>query len=179
MDVRQWRTPAAFRRHLARYEYRHTAPWARGVVIHHTAAPLPRDWRGVRSVESLARYYRTMQQWGAGPHLFLALGSPNPDHDGLWQLTPLNIKGTHARAANATHWGFEHVGSFASAPPPPAVLAFSHAVTAALLDWAGLPVNTTTISPHAVWGKPTCPGARFDMVAYRRGVMAARQQGGS
>lgn len=183
VDVRQWRTPAALRRHLAGHAYRATAPWAKGVVIHHTYRPLPRDWRGPASLQDLAEFYRYEVSngagqpkggWTSGPHLFLVVGAPNPALDGIWQLTPLNEPGTHARAANASRWGLEHVGDFTRAPMPAALAALSHGATAALLDWAGLPTTAETITPHAQWGKPACPGRAVSMAAYRSAVAALR-----
>ena len=175
MDVRQWRTVAAFRQHLARYHIATTAPWSRGVVIHHTYRPVAADWRGVASLEALARFYRRDVEpggWPSGPHLFIASGAANPDHDGIWQLTPLNLTGTHARTANPSYWGIEHVCDATTQSMPMDVAALGAGATAALLDWARLPANVKTITPHSAWGKPSCPGAGTDMAAYRRAVMA-------
>ena len=173
MDIRHWRTVAAFRAHLARYRHADTARWARGVVVHHTAKPAPAEWRGLASMQALARYYRGLG-WPSGPHLFVASGSPDPAHDGIWQLSPLNAPGTHARAANPAMWGVEHVGDFTVRPMPPDTAALGAGATAALLDWAGLPTTAMTVTPHAQWGKPECPGAAVDMAAYRRAVAALR-----
>lgn len=171
MDVRRWPTVAALRAHLARYAYRQTAPWARGVVIHHTYKPTAAEWRGVESMAALARYYRGFG-WPAGPHLFICGDAPREQDRGIWQLTPLNLPGVHARDANAAHWGLEHVGDFTSRPMPPDTAALGAGAAAALLDWAGLPASTMAVTPHARWGKPTCPGGAVDMDAYRRAVAA-------
>jgi hypothetical protein len=179
LDVRQWRTVAAFRAHLTRYRYAETAPWARGAVVHHTWKPTPLDWRGAASIEDLARFYRTQKTppWSAGPHLFIAAGSPNPAHDGIWQMSPLNQPGIHAGSANCSLWGVEHVGDFTTRPMPPDTVALGAGAIAALLDWAGLPTSAATVSPHSQWGKLECPGGGVDMPAYRRAVAALRQGG--
>lgn len=173
MDVRRWRTVAEFRAHLARHDYRATAPWARGVVIHHTYRPTAAEWRGAESMASLARYYRGLG-WLSGPHLFVCPDAPREADRGIWQLTPLNLPGTHARAANPTTWGIEHVGDYTSRSMPPDVAAMGAGAAAALLGWAGLPVSAATVTPHAQWGKPECPGKAVDMDAYRRAVAALR-----
>ncbi|HMQ29162.1 MAG TPA: N-acetylmuramoyl-L-alanine amidase [Chloroflexaceae bacterium] len=178
LDVRQWRTVAAFRRHLDAHSYRHTAPWAKGVVIHHTYRPTGPQWRGAASIRALARFYRLEVEpggWPSGPHLFIVGDAASPADNGIWQLTPLNLPGTHARAANSGYWGLEHVGDFTSAPMPAATAALGQGAAAALLDWAGLPTSPQTITPHSQWGKPACPGRGVDMDAYRRGVAAARE----
>lgn len=183
LAVIQFRTVAALRRHLSRYNFRQTAPWAKGVVIHHSYRPIPADWRGTKSIASLARFYRREVDngpgqpkggWTSGPHLFVVSGAPNPLDDGIWQFTPLNLPGTHARAANSGFWGIEHVGDFTRAPMPPDTAALGLGAAAALLDWAGLPTSTTTVTPHSQWGKPECPGAAVDMGAVRRAVAALR-----
>lgn len=184
MDVRHWRTVAAFRRHLFAHSFRQTAPWAKGVVIHHTYRPTGAQWRGAESLRSLARFYRLEVDngpgqprggWPSGPHLFIVGDAASPADNGIWQLTPLNLTGTHARAANPSFWGLEHVGDFTSAAMPAATAALGQGAAAALLDWAGLPTSAATITPHSQWGKPACPGRGVDMDAYRRGVATARE----
>lgn len=178
LDIRRWPTVADFRAHLARYAYRATAPWAKGVVIHHTYKPVAAEWRGWESVRGLAIFYRTQKQpaWGAGPHLFICPDAPREQDRGIWQCTPLNVPGIHAGNANAAHWGLEHVGDFTARPMPPDVAAMGAGVAAALLDWAGLPTSPQTVTPHSQWGKPTCPGAAVDMAAYRRAVAVLRAE---
>lgn len=177
LDVRHWRTVAAFRAHLAAYRYEMTAPWARAVITHHTVKPLASDWSGPATMRGLARFYRG-QGWSAGPHLFVVAGAPNPEHDGIWQLTPLSIPGVHGNAANAWAWGVEHVGRFDGLPMPPDVAALGCGATAALLDWAGQRASAATVRPHRAFNSSkSCPGRAVDMVAIVRAV-AALQLGG-
>lgn len=174
LDVWHWRDAAALRRHLARYAYRDTAPWARGVTAHHTVRPLPAEWRGRASVLSIARYYRDTRGWGAGPHLFIA-GDGCPEATrGIWQMTPLSVPGVHAASFNASRWGVEIVGDHDAAPPSPATLRLAAGAVAALLDWAALP--TTAVNGHRddPATTKTCPGQRLTLAALRRAVDGER-----
>lgn len=184
LSVIQFRTVDAFRRHLVQHDYRTTAPWGKGVVIHHTYRPTGTQWRGAASMRRLAEFYRFEVDngagkpkggWTSGPHLFIVGDAVNPLDNGIWQLTPLNLEGTHGRAANGHTWGLEHVGDFTRQPMPAATAAFGQGAAAALLDWASQPTNEHTVSPHSRWGKPACPGRGVDMEAYRRGVAALRR----
>lgn len=170
LDIRHWRTAAAFRAHLAAHDPG-IAGWARAVIVHHTVKPVPRDWLGHASMIALARYYRGLG-WDAGPHLFVVAGAPDVRNDGIWQLTPLDRPGVHAQAANAFAWGIEHVGNFDAAPMPPDVAALGAAAAAALLDWRGLAADNETVQPHRRYSTKTCPGTAVDMVAYVRAVRA-------
>src|ERR1041384_7528210 len=105
-DIRRWPTIQAFERHLANYDPM-IAAWADGVTLHHTYTPTLDQWRGMRSVEGTRNYYRDTLNWNAGPHLFLAHGTGNPEWDGIYQLTPLNQSGIHAGACNSHMWGIE------------------------------------------------------------------------
>jgi hypothetical protein len=176
LDIRQWRTVAAFRRHLAAHQARQVAPWARGVTIHCTESPLPSTWAGVRSILGMARFYRDNpeRRWRAGPHLFVVSGARNPAHDGVWQMTPLNLQGVHAAAFNSTHWGLEVVGAFDRLPWDPGTAGLVLGATAALLDWAGLETGSVNAHRDDPGTSKGCPGAMVDMAAVRRGVAALR-----
>jgi hypothetical protein len=180
MDVWQWRTVGAFRRHLACYGYAQTAPWATGVTLHHSVSPLASTWRGVASVLSMAKFYRDDPEhgWDRGPHLFAVSGAPNPDHSGIWQMCPLSEPGIHAAAFNATHWGIEVIGSYDSQRWDAGTAALALGALAALHDWAGWRgVTTATLNGHRDDPKTTktCPGKAVDLAAVRRGVAALRQ----
>jgi hypothetical protein len=176
LDVRHWPTVAAFRAHLAAHTYRTTAPWARACIVHHTYKPTAADWRGPASMAGLARHYAVTNGWSAGPHLFIAAGSPNPAHDGIWQLTPLSVPGIHGNDANGWAWGVEHVGDYDATRWPPDLAALGQGAMAALLDWAGQPATTLTLQPHSRYNpSKTCPGRAIDMRAVGRGVAALQQ----
>ena len=67
------------------------------VVLHNTAVPTFIDWHNVpgdQRMRGLEHYYRDVQQWSAGPHLFVA-------DDRIWVFTPLNTPGVHSPSWNA------------------------------------------------------------------------------
>ena len=173
-DVLQWRTAAACRTHLAAHPYAETAAWARGVVVHHTWRPTAAAWRGPTSMQTLARHYAVTNGWPAGPHLFFVAGSPRAAWDGIWQLTPLNQPGVHAREANGHTWGAEFVGDYTRLPWSAPLAELGLGAIAALLDWAALPTSSETVSPHSRWGKPECPGAGVSMGDVRRRLIMLR-----
>jgi hypothetical protein len=173
MDVRQWKTVAAFRAHLANYRAATVAPWAQGVVVHHTVKPVAADWRGAASMLALAKFYRDSSKWTRGPHLFVASGAPDPGDNGIWQLTPLNLQGIHAGECNAAMWGMEVVGNYDAHGWPPDVAALAQGAAAALLAWKGLRVTGATVKGHRDCNSPkSCPGNAINLEAVRRGVGA-------
>lgn len=175
MDVLQFRTVEALRRHLRRHAYAHTAPWARGVTMHHTVSPTAAQWRGAASVLAMARYYRDTNKWDRGPHLFTVAGCPDASHAGIWQMTPLNLRGIHAAAFNTNHWGIEVCGLYDAAPWPADAAALALGAAAALADWGGLPSASVNGHRDDPGTTKTCPGRAVDLAAVRRGVMALRR----
>ena len=78
------------------------------VVLHNTAIPKLADWHSVpgeKRMLALEHYYRDIQKWSGGPHLFIA-------DDLIWAFTPLNLQGVHAPSWNAISWGVELVGDY-------------------------------------------------------------------
>jgi hypothetical protein len=135
----------------------------------------------VQSILGMARYYRDNPdyRWDRGPHLFVVSGSPNPNHNGIFQMTPLNAKGIHANACNGSRWGLEVVGSFDSQRWPADVAGLALGTLAALHDWAGWPaVTLATLNGHrdcaGVDPTKSCPGRAIDLPTVRRGVEALR-----
>lgn len=166
-DIRQWQDSTHFREHVFAHDAA-IAPWIRGVTIHHTYRPLPTQWRGYESMVGLREYYRA-KGWNAGPHLFLAIGASKRAHDGIWQLTPLNVRGIHAGPCNASTIGIEVVGDYDRVMWSTALqkLVFDTIVT--LLQWQQLPVNAQTVRAHreCMPGEKTCPGSAIDMTYVR------------
>jgi hypothetical protein len=167
LDVRHWSTVAEFEAHLAGYDPAATAPWANGIVYHHTYRPLASQWAGAASISGLKSFYMG-KGWDRGPHLFICSGAPRSSDDGIWQFTPLNSPGIHAGACNATHWGLEVVGDYDDAPWPPAVAELALGTGAALLRWRRLPLTPQSVRGHRdCLNNKSCPGRSIDMEEVR------------
>lgn len=106
---------------------------------------------------------RRVGGWTAGPHIYIVHGAPNPAHDGIWQLTPLNMSGNHAVSFNATHWGWEIVGDYDRAPWSAPLAGLVEGAAAAALHWRGL--SASAINGHRDDPKTTktCPGAAINL----------------
>lgn len=81
-------------------------------VLHNTGIPRFRDWHkvpGPTRMRALESYYRDVQKWSGGPHLFVA-------DDFIWTFTPLWLQGVHAPSWNAVSWGIETVGDYDTEP---------------------------------------------------------------
>lgn len=176
-DIQQWRTHSAFAAHLSRHDPI-VCSWVKFVVVHHTWRPLPRDWRGLASMQSLQRYY-AQKKWTTGPQLFICVGAPNPAHDGIFQLTPMNVPGTHAGAyCNARSIGVEVVGDYDAAPWPAPLADMVASALAHFMNWRSLPRDA--IIGHRDCNSPkSCPGHSIviddvrDMVWNKRNVIYA------
>ena len=161
----QWRTVEQFRTHIRRHNPA-ICDWVKGTIIHHTASPTISAWRGLQSINDLKNYYERIG-WPSGPHLFICAGAPNPAHDGIFQLSPLNMTGTHARQCNSTTWGIEVVGNYSTQPWSDATMSLVIGTVAQLMTWRGIAINRQTIRYHKECVSDTaCPGAavinRFD-----------------
>jgi hypothetical protein len=173
MDVRQWKTVAAFRRHLQSYNARQVAPWAKGATIHHSESPTAATWKSVESMLGMARFYLNERKWKRGPHLYAVSGSRNREWDGIWQLTPMNERGFHAGECNDDMLGLEVVGSFNSQRWDAGTSALALGATAVWLNWIGVGVSEVTVKGHRdCLPNKTCPGSAIQMDAVRRGVAA-------
>jgi hypothetical protein len=160
-DIQHWPTLAEFEAHLRAHPAA-IAAWATEIVYHHTYRPLRHQWHGRKTMDGLKRYYEFDQGWPSGPHLFIA-------PDGIWQLTPLNLPGTHAMAGNADSWGIEVVGDYDHEEWPKPIAELALGAGAALLRWRGLPVNRQTVSPHHAYNPlKSCPGKEIDLDWVRR-----------
>lgn len=165
-DIKRWSTVAEFAAYLQGYDPA-IAAWAQGVTLHHTAIPTLAQWRGLASLKGAMGYYIGLE-WDAGPHLFLAKGSPNPAHDGIYQLTPLNMPGIHAGKCNSSMWGIEIVGRYDAAPWPAPLAEMVYGVTCALLNWRGLPANVK--GHRECLPNKSCPGKAINMNTVRAEV---------
>ena len=158
--IQMWATPAQLAAHLAKHDPA-ICSWVTGITIHHTILPTIEMWVGRRSMTSLMGFYRDVRGWSSGPHLFIGRE--------IWQLTPLNLPGTHGNRCNPDHWGVEVLGSYDQRPWPPALAEIVHGTLAVLLDWRRLPA--TTINGHRDCGSPkTCPGTAIQLPIVRKAV---------
>ena len=160
-----WRTVADLRAHLKRHSPS-VCDWVQGIVIHHTVSPIPATWKGLESINNIKNFYKT-QGWTSGPQLFICHGAPNPAHNGIFQMTPLNLTGTHARQCNSTTWGIEVVGNYTAQPWSDETMALVMGAVHELTSWRRLPINRQTIRFHKECVPDTeCPGRairdRFD-----------------
>jgi hypothetical protein len=129
----------------------------RGSVYHNTYRPTEAQWAGRASMVSMQRDY-TAKGWSAGPHFFLALGSPNPKNDGIWQMTPPTVPGVHGVSCNPTHFGIELVGDFQARAPSLPQQQLLIDVLVLLHRWAGLGPR---LIAHRDCITRTCPGQAF------------------
>ena len=170
-DLRHWKTIEEFKTHLSQHPPA-VARWARGVVIHHTWKPGVNDWRGAPTMEGMKNYYVAMG-WTAGPHLFIAGDPPNPETAGIWQMTPLNLRGIHAGRYNTTHWGIEVVGNYDVQPWGKETNDLTLGAAAALMQWQTIPATYNTVRGHRETGSPkTCPGRMVNMDSFRAELAA-------
>lgn len=96
--------------------------------------------------------------WTAGPHVYLALGSPKPSNDGVFVMTPPTSAGVHGVVCNSTHFGIEVVGDFQAKPPSAAQQQLLIDVVAVLHRWARL---GAVLNAHRDCVQRTCPGDAF------------------
>lgn len=60
-------------------------------------------------MRNLEHYYRDIQGWSGGPHLFV-------DDLKIWAFTPLTVPGVHTPSWNSISWGVEMVGDYSAEP---------------------------------------------------------------
>jgi hypothetical protein len=161
---KQWHTVEAFATYVSTLS---KPAWVEGVTLHHTLVPVPTQWRGLASMESLGTYYRVTKGWGAGPHLFLCIGAPNPFDDGIFLGTPLATPGVHAGACNSSRWGIEVVGNFDRLGWSPRLKDLVYRVVLELADLGGFEPGDTNGHRECLANK-SCPGAAINMATVRR-----------
>ena len=115
-------------------------------------------------------YYRDTQKWPAGPHLFIAVGSPNPEWDGIWRGTPLNLQGVHAGECNRHKIGIEVVGNFDKVPWSAQLEDVVLTVVVGLLRWEGTKDESQVCGHRECHSPKTCPGKAIDMNVVRQKI---------
>ena len=82
------------------------------IVLHNTSVPSLADRPNGLSkgnILDLEQYYRHVQHWSAGPHLFV------DDHQ-IWVFTPLTVSGVHSPSWNKVALGIEMLGEYQTEP---------------------------------------------------------------
>lgn len=169
-ENKQFRTITEFANYLGTLP---KSDWAYGATFHNTYIPNITQWRGSQSMISMQRTYEQKSPpWDRGPHLYIAVGSPNPAWDGIWVMTPPNIPGIHAGPCNGSEdsmsgrWGVELVGDFQLSYPTDRQLDLMTDAIAVLHEWQG--IKTAVVNSHrdCMPGR-TCPGDAFYLIRDR------------
>jgi len=167
-------TPSAFQQYVDTVAFDTWRP--QFVVLHNTAAPTLANWHSVPGetrMRNLESFYRDVQQWSAGPHIFVA-------DDLIWVFTPLNVSGIHSPSWNSISWGVEMVGDYEVEPFSPAVK--SNAVSALATLHGAVGLDPTTLKLHKEDPRTThnCPGSnvvKADMIAQVADALATLHPG--
>ena len=128
------------------------------IVLHNTFIPRLADWHqvpGEQRMQNLQHFYRDVQHWSAGPHLFIA-------DDLIWVFTPLSTPGVHSPSWNAISWGVELVGDYSAEDLSTGVQENAIQALAALYALAGLTPNHLRLhkeDPNTT--HKDCPGTRI------------------
>src|SRR5689334_23101839 len=147
------------------------------VVLHNTFIPKLSEWHsvpGAQRMKALEHFYRDIQQWSAGPHLFVA-------DDLIWAFTPLNVSGVHSPSWNAISWGVELVGDYSVEDLSPGVQANAASALAALHALAGIDPGTLKLhreDPNTT--HKNCPGTKVvknDVISFVVAALADRFPG--
>lgn len=154
-DIRQFRSATDLAAYLA------TLPvpsWPKGSVYHNTYRPTEAQWNGAATMRNMEAEY-IHRDWSAGPHFYLAFGSPDPRNDGIWQMTSPTLPGIHAGDCNKNRFGIEVVGDFARKVPSAAQQQLLIDTLAALHRWAR--IGPSLIAHRDCMANRTCPGDAF------------------
>jgi hypothetical protein len=139
--------------------------WVKGVTLHHSASPnLAQRPSGLspQHMRNIASFYRNELGWSAGPHLFI-----DDTNTGILGMTPLTVKGVHARSFNSTHIGIEVLGDYDYEDPKTGrgLACWKNAAMATrlLLEWAGLPDTAVNFHRNDPKTKKTCAGKKVTL----------------
>jgi len=128
------------------------------VVLHNTANPLLSQWHstpGAQRMKNLEDFYKNVQNWSAGPHLFVA-------DDLIWAFTPLTLSGVHSPSWNSISWGVEMVGDYSVEPFSAKVRDNAVSALATLHVVMGLDPNTLRLHKEDPKTTHNCPGEKVD-----------------
>ena len=150
------------------------------VVVHNTSAPTLAQWHGKtpaeQRIKNLESFYRDIQHWHAGPHLFVA-------DDLIWAFTSLREPGVHSPSWNSVSWGVEIVGEYDVEPFTGGIQDNAVAALAALHTKARLdPASMRFHKEDPATTHKDCPGKHIikaDLIARVRDRMNKGAQNAS
>ena len=125
---------------------------ANRVCHHHTYIPTVEQWKGLKSLNAIFRYYER-KGWpkGVGPHFFNApegiYVATHPRHDGI------GVRGHNHRVIH-----IENVGNYDKKPLAGQMLDNLYILNRALSKNPGIAVNRSTHFFHRDYALKTCPG---------------------
>ncbi|MDQ2772267.1 MAG: N-acetylmuramoyl-L-alanine amidase [Bacteroidota bacterium] len=172
-------TPATFD------QYCHLLHWLAWrpsfIVLHNTSIPTLADRPNGLSkgnILDLEQYYRHVQRWSAGPHLFI------DDHQ-IWVFTPLTVSGVHSPSWNKVALGIEMLGEYQTEPfnSGRGALVHANAVAAVATLSAVLGLDPATLKLHKEDPRTThkgCPGkhvVKADFIDEVQALLAERHGG--
>jgi hypothetical protein len=139
------------------------------LVLHNTGAPKLSQWHpAANRMRNLEHYYRDIQGWSAGPHVFVA-------DDLIWPFTPFTAPGVHSPSFNGVAWGMEMVGDYAteSFDSGPGGKVRDNAVAACAILHARLGLDPHTLRLHKEDKRTThdCPGRNVKKDEFIRRVV--------
>ena len=172
-------TPATFDQYC---HLQHWLAWRPSfIVLHNTSVPSLADRPNGLSkgnILDLEQYYRHVQHWSAGPHLFI------DDHQ-IWVFTPLTVSGVHSPSWNKLALGIEMLGEYQTEPfnSGRGAQVHANAVAAVATLSAVLGLDPTTMKLHKEDPLTThkgCPGKHVVKAAFLQEVQAllAERHGG-
>jgi hypothetical protein len=128
------------------------------VVLHNTGVPsLAQRPEGLtkKHIQSLVSFFRDVQGWHAGPHLFI-------DDRQIWAFTPLTAPGVHSPSWNRLALGVEMLGDYEVeafiSGRGAKVREYAFAALATLHEVLGLDVNTLRLHREDPKTTHACPG---------------------
>jgi hypothetical protein len=139
------------------------------VVLHNTGAPTFADWHniaGEQRMKNLEHYYRDVQGWSAGPHLFIA-------DDFIWNFSPLDSPGVHSPSWNRISWGVELVGDYSFEEMSDGVKKNMISALSILHARAGLDPDTLRLHREDPKTTHCCPGDKIvkaDVIGWVREI---------
>jgi N-acetylmuramoyl-L-alanine amidase len=168
VQVIHWPDVTAFMQHIVAMS---KPAWCDSITNHNTYRPDEMMWAGLASMNSMMKTYID-KGWSSGPHLYLVASAPNPAHQGIWAMTPLERPGTHAGACNKSHIGIESCADWEARPPTPVQWRLMLDVNVAICRQWNIPASRVLVHKECMPGR-TCPGRYFDPARMRAEIHAA------